>query len=1222
MAAADPQRKGVILFAGYPVRDLDVLAGLDNPNVVGLEAVYEWKDLEPAEGFFQWDVLDRELALWHSRGKFLDIRIMTANSNTNVTPEWVFRRYGVRRIADASFSDFEGGLDHWLLGAEAQLAGKALELKSNGQIRYAGPALDRGAVYTVQFQGTGAENLLVEATSASGGTSATRKVRFPGGLPIHAIELPLGPHADYHIAITSPGGNARLDNILVHKTSGISSDETALREQWNLGSAAAITATSDPLYGAIHSASSSPNEQVIARINADLHPRPEGARIWVEYHFRVKESGTFCVRHANNNRFTGAGHQWVGKKGDEGYRGMWVSDPAGTTLEFTHVGPGAIEISEIRTSYKGDRVTEFPDFFQPEFRAALQRFTKALADRYADHPALHAVSVMGNGRWEELMLDPDQPGLLDAQWVAAGYSPDRHIKMVESSVGDILRTFPKNKTQLQTAYGLMQVIDEGIAYRRMGGMAANRGVMLKQNGMTERYDTWHKPGDPSWLFSRYRHDPRVDLVHESGGQIYNNFLNLTGHPISYTNRALSNGCDYFYLYESDINSRSVARYFDYLATMSGSGLFTNHYAVARRQTLRQDIISSKHEFMNYWCGLRLEWEPPAPAGLWQERDGEQVMVPVNAERSLIFDLDDRARYDGLYGASLWIRTHLEPGSEVALEWYNEFARDWFAIGTLRGQADSPWQTAEFPLGDQLSIPRNGGIDPYHDIRVRALAGPSPAVQAIAINAVHARGWARRAVVAPVLSAKARRLDNVLTRRIEVPASSYPTGLSIPLRGSHANQREQVFAVVSEVAPDGTSTPLAQRLYEYVNDGDWLDVEFPRASTATQLEVVLNYHRGPVGWYETTDGELAVRLTSRVPQIATAVAADSPESITISLPTEALLLQGDGSSARIERALSGEQWSAIPHCLVTTDSGALLLFEPQQPGTLRISGIAPTTKVAYLPMQRREPLPASLERAADRQVLTIAEQITSSNSTEWTLSKPISAAPDQHLEFHLHNRSASGLARVWWAAPGANYAPAQSCWIPIVPHDDRLRLHSDAIGLEAQWTGTIERLRIDLFAATPQHGDPILQDVCLTEPIRHARVDFSEEKHRLTVVANVADQVLTADGQRITTIAGPASLLLPRSGVTVDATADQVIVLTANAEAPAQVQLRWTSADGKHRIYHPIDFPAGTSEQRVATSTLPDWSGILTQLVIEISPLPSGKGLTLKELRVDRGTEDR
>ncbi|MDC7234264.1 MAG: beta-galactosidase, partial [Spirochaetales bacterium] len=214
----------------------EMMAGLGNPDVTATEAYVRWNDLEPREGEYNWEKLDKVIDLWSTADKIIELRIVAADSATNITPRWVFDDYNIRRITHGDFFDFEmkrGGYtlsdaavrtndpekvrgQRWSVYAEG---GKDTAFFTMKQSR----AVDSGKIYSAQLDYkahtdgiyymrfidtmSGAASEDVAFWKGSAGTSASKSATFSLNQPGKWV-LEVG---------TVSGGAISLDNIAVQE---------------------------------------------------------------------------------------------------------------------------------------------------------------------------------------------------------------------------------------------------------------------------------------------------------------------------------------------------------------------------------------------------------------------------------------------------------------------------------------------------------------------------------------------------------------------------------------------------------------------------------------------------------------------------------------------------------------------------------------------------------------------------------------------------------------------------------------------------------------------------------------------------------------------------------------------------------------------------------------------------------------------------------------------
>ena len=77
---------GIIVFSGDAHSD-----ALDSPLALGINPLYNWADLEPEEGVYNWAPIDEALAAVHAKGKKIVPRVYTnVGDFAQATPQWVF----------------------------------------------------------------------------------------------------------------------------------------------------------------------------------------------------------------------------------------------------------------------------------------------------------------------------------------------------------------------------------------------------------------------------------------------------------------------------------------------------------------------------------------------------------------------------------------------------------------------------------------------------------------------------------------------------------------------------------------------------------------------------------------------------------------------------------------------------------------------------------------------------------------------------------------------------------------------------------------------------------------------------------------------------------------------------------------------------------------------------------------------------------------------------
>lgn len=93
--------KGIFNCGGYP-RGADY--GRTDPNVAGKEIMFEWREIEPEDGVYNWKLIDDEIKPWADAGKVVAIRIMSACNDGSASPMWLFEKCGVPMVDSTKYS--------------------------------------------------------------------------------------------------------------------------------------------------------------------------------------------------------------------------------------------------------------------------------------------------------------------------------------------------------------------------------------------------------------------------------------------------------------------------------------------------------------------------------------------------------------------------------------------------------------------------------------------------------------------------------------------------------------------------------------------------------------------------------------------------------------------------------------------------------------------------------------------------------------------------------------------------------------------------------------------------------------------------------------------------------------------------------------------------------------------------------------------------------------
>jgi hypothetical protein len=1136
-AQTNPADRGVIHFYEPKVT---------HPAVAGAEAIFWWADIELQEGVFDWSRVDRELALWQSAGKRLDIRLATAHNSPFNTPAWLHERYQVRRIGRGDWTDCENNLGNFLLEADGQhtrqpgqvISGRASIASTNLAVRRkvlceiaSGNHFEPGATFAVEFDYRAPQPVTgwIEVTSQRGGI--TNRHPFAAHAPDRASQcftIDLPAFEDGRIRFGYDGaGTFALDNLNVIRllddkpawhTTTFERDASA----WARGDGARLTeAPQHVIAGRASLLLKGGAEGGWAGINTDpAHlPLELGHGYAFEFDYRALTDATLRGRLISRAAPSTILEErtFPFKAGQAGrqhfYYGsfVWRED---CRMEFDLIGEGQLVMDDLKWTRWSDRVACFPDYFNPVFQEKWARFITRFAERYAQHPGLGTVSVGGFGRWEETILDDDSYGGLDAQWLARGFTPEKYLARITDCMDLYRRLLPETPLRICLAYGLYHQNPRDWLYRRTAQAAVARGISLKQNGWSEKWDNWDDNTSASYLWNRYRFTPGITLTLETGGQIARPGPGA-GHPISFLNRGLIDGTDILFLYGSDIAARHVHKHLRWAKEQLGRPATSTMYCRLGDTSLTHEPAPLRMEYRNLWLGLR-QFQEAAATVIYTNCLGELCAATSPGNPHIVFDVDDRQQYNGMNGVVLSVRYLDEGADRFEINALNHWNGQWQTLCSVTKTGTGQWRTASFHQPDWCRSARNSGEDVHTDIVLDDLGDGVEHIASLELSFVPARAWQRSSILALEPASRHIVLTNTLSREIKIPDGQPLNGVSLPLWTGNL-QANALRGRVYAQTPQGNRL-VCEKEYVLPADGDWFELPVVPLPNCTRYRIELMQPRGSVGWYQSTNGELACRAwsyTSEPDAGRAAVNGNQPAElrqheliVDARSPFFGLRLNLNPRdsemvmSAKLRRELPGSGWSEpVSEQTVTLKASQqpALWFEPQTAGQYKLelqstSPFAASASPHYL--IRREPARPALDFAASGAQTLFQPSSTNSNvwrnvsglnvhsqteqevtasltagvaAFELALDLPVLTSTNHLLAVQLANQTGAPLLRVSWAGLNEAFNPIRSVLVPVVQNDTELREYQFSVGFEETWRGSITRLRIELASPAVTRG---------------------------------------------------------------------------------------------------------------------------------------------------------
>ncbi|MCC5875165.1 MAG: hypothetical protein JJU11_02995 [Candidatus Sumerlaeia bacterium] len=1180
---------GITLFytADTPVEDL---TGLKFPEVYGGELIIFWHEFEPEDGVFDWSRMDRDFEAWHTAGKKLDIRLATAHVSPIHTPQWVFTDYHVRRIGRGIFENFEDDNRRYDLGEISSLTSvgehvftgtTALHVSNTGDAQapfmvQGGPPLDQSTMYSIQWDylPIAAAEMAVEVVGEDGEIRQHHRVSpTREGWNVGTVELELDGETGQRIQLSAMAGTEfSVDNVNIIRTT-----PTAEYRSTDL-----MSDVPKDWIPAGNGESYSEEEFRLILSNSPNHfPLRRGDGLQIRFELMADSPGgefRAVLRSRTNHtrvHFDSIVEVPVGLTTGVHFHVPSILPDDDQELLVLYKGPPGFQIRKADWRRWTDQVTVFPDYFSEDFNTLWRRAVVAFADRYRNHPALGIVSVGGFGRWEEVMLDEDVYGALDDQWLSRGFTQEKYMDQVIDSM-DLYRGFlPDAALRICLAYGLKMVNDVDWIYRRSAQAAVERGIGLKQNGLSERYDTWDANTNTSYLYHYYRHHEGITLTHETGGQIFRNLANAHGYAASLLNRSAANYTDYLFLYFNDIHGRHIRKYFHTFLEHSGKTAPTTFHAWLGDMSQVHEHRTTPVATQNIWFGLR-QFDGPGQTPLKARVNGEKVLQTNATNHRIVFDVDDRFQYSGMYGTELSIDYLDYPAGPFHVQVLDQSTRRWRSLGTIQRNGTNEFRRAFFYDSTWNNSPRHSGEDDHADLIIKEPTGQAPlSLRNVELQFVAPGDWAMDDHDPKGTPSHGVLANPSLSHIMEIPDDHpRPHVVSILLHAPDRKRATVVGRVYKVESNPGREILLSEKEFHIPADKDTLQLPFVPTADLSSLKIELSALEGNVGWYLDEGGDPCITLSpfsmkrkeltadSHVPLHA---GGNMTGFLTTIAPLQAIELEVANSSqdfqvnVLVQREVPGNGWSApilkLERFLIPHSGTVRLPIVPQPAGRFRIilDGHWGTGEVAvtsngdmainpiglvrrYSP---REPRYNPIENAiktlpfpGDWKILS--GLVSSDNPTDQIFNivdfdpalevdTSLITSKRHHLHLFMKNRSGANMARVYWGTADDEYNAGRSILLPIVPNDEYVRQYSFPIGLEDTWQGSIDRIKVHPVVGSTRHGQVMVEALVIEENNIHTDLDFSRPLDYLAPERDI-HSIERLDEGLLVTIAGSSPVL--------------------------------------------------------------------------------------------------
>ena len=611
---------------------------------------------------------------------------------------------------------------------------------------------------------------------------------------------------------------------------------------------------------------------------------------------------------------------------------------------------------------RGKRVA-FPNYFSQAFKSSYLRFMKEAANKYANNPNVSAININGIGRWEEMLLNANEEGVHDVQqsiyrqWNAYGYTDVNYLKnVVEWSIDVSKKYFPKKEHILQISPMNNGYENEDFIYRRAASMAISKGVSIKQNGMSEKYDIWAATSDPAYIMNRYRHLKFPNRYYETAGQIFRNTLNAMGHPLSLFNRVAIDGVNYLYLYKADILEPNVQKYFSHFDSIIQNPLFSKlytqlgEYPMANKKKRMSHLLDTIM-YHNNWLGIRQYNDSEANVDYVVDESTLKKGVRTNAANSkILFDVDDRVMYNGMSNPVLTIE-YLNTGTDrITVFVLDRKTNKILKVDEITKSNSGEFQLKSIPLGKYFDA-----FDNHREVKPEIIIDDNKDgvefISSLEIDFVPVNEFKMELVSESKISNTPLILKNsadIIQREVSLSIDKPISKAEISYYDDDFGTKTDIYASL-QLVQNGEIIEVSKKQY-YIG-GDKESITLPVASDIIPQKAILSAYwpKGKVGVYAGNNGKMAYRLFCFENERTTDFEHNN-NTFTVNSYFNGIEINttNDAKDFEIRKILKDESEQKIEFSI----SGNTLYFQPQTKGNYKIlqnnKSIKPVSIIGLIP----------------------------------------------------------------------------------------------------------------------------------------------------------------------------------------------------------------------------------------------------------------------------------
>lgn len=810
----------------------------------------------------------------------------------------------------------------------------------------------------------------------------------------------------------------------------------------------------------------------------------------VQFDFKANASTKFYAKAYSRSTPTIAADsvEWTVNAGENGSRTFQFNPKNFKTDYKVEIGIVSgnltidnVNICDMKTAYYVGTLC-FPNYFDPKFKDRYEVFVQALANRYKDEITLNSICIAGYGRWEEITLSDDiEPFRFEDQWTTYGFTNQNYIDHIKWCIQLYKKYFTTKRLYMgAVGWNTDPYRDQVLIDWKIGGYAAKQGVGIKYNGWQAMCGDWGSPAVGFfYLANRYKFDKSVWTMFEEGGQINNTGLTeIMGHPISLLNRASIDGIDYNWMYQNDLQELYINRYFQYANQTAGSGLFTKMYNLFGTYPYFSPKSNTLSNLKNIWMGVFQNDLNTGTKWTYSTIDGVKVVQTNPGNNRITFSIDDRQRYNGMYGAKL-ILDYLDKGNDE-FSVYGNLPLGMTELKRVKKQNSGLWKSVEILDNGWTAKAGQRGVDILNEIEIDDRNDGVETFRMLEIEYVPALEWQERVIQSnsPV-SGKSASLSSNVTVNITNTFKVGVSGIALNIN-SASSEYVNVVADVSALI-NGNYISIGKKEYYMPDIEDWFYIPMAKHPLADAYRIVLCANQGNATIQLGSDNLAAYRLYSFESETGQKIQGNPEFQIEALKPFAQIQVVGQANTTLIlkKKLLQGDFAQVANVYVDATGKG---FVEPQTAGIYQLTNnvgqlfdatpnYLKRLSVPTVPIREvRGSLVKSFYGADAFRVVSGLKNIRNDNNGFSALLSDInpvianntafsiSSTDADVFKFVIKNETSASLSKIYWKTNERDYSEENSMVVPIVPNDTEFREYSYPMTFESGWSGTIVGIR--------------------------------------------------------------------------------------------------------------------------------------------------------------------